>query len=302
IEVNAVADSKAAVAQNSMNIAKIIESKEKNDIRSSGYKVVDMDWINESDSDILIDAMPASDNGRREYEIYSAAMHRGKDVVTANKSGLANYWKEIMDASKNSRRNIRYEATVAGGVPLFSVIDFSLMPSEVTGFRGIVSLTVNYFIRRMAHGEKFEDILADARKLGILETNYHDDTMGIDAARKSVILANSLFGTSYTVNDVVYRGVENLNEDEINSLTANTRIVTEIERMGNKVNASSKPLNLNDGDFLLKIAEKGLGFQIITDSNGTVNVTDDYDGPYETAGGVVNDVIISAVERINGNK
>ncbi len=296
IEVNAVSDSRAAIGGDRLDTGKIIKSKENGNLMETGYRSVDRDWIIESGSEIIVDAMPASRDGGRELELYTAAMNHGKNIVTANKSGLANHWKEIMNTAKASGRSIRYEATVAGGVPLFSMVDFSLSPSEVTGFRGIVSLTVNYFLRRMASGEKFGDILHDAMKLGILEADYHDDTMGIDAARKSVILANSIFKTNYTLKDVRYSGVENLSDEEISRFTKNTRIVTSVERMDGRIVASSVPVNLAEGDFLLKIGEKGLGYQVSTDSNGTVNVMDDYDGPYETAGAVVNDIILSALK------
>ncbi|PYB67835.1 homoserine dehydrogenase [Thermoplasma sp. Kam2015] len=280
-----VSDSHSSVSGKNLNIQDIIRNKELNG-RVSNNAEIDVAELLKERADILVDCTPASRDGSREADLYKMAFQNGLDVVTANKSGLANRWKDIMDSAKKYSRKIRYEATVAGGVPLFSILDYSIIPSRVIRFRGIVSSTINYVIRNMARGAKLDQVVDEAIRKGIAERNPQDDLKGLDAGRKSVILVNRLFGTTYTLKDVRYEGVKELPYGE------NDRLITEVYEDNGKPVAISRIASLSEDDFLRHIDIDGLGYQIITDNNGTVNVSDISDGPYETAGAVVNDIFI----------
>ncbi|CAC12304.1 homoserine dehydrogenase related protein [Thermoplasma acidophilum] len=285
IKVVGVSDSRSYASGRNLDISSIISNKEKTGRISDRAFSGPEDLMGEA-ADLLVDCTPASRDGVREYSLYRMAFESGMNVVTANKSGLANKWHDIMDSANQNSKYIRYEATVAGGVPLFSVLDYSILPSKVKRFRGIVSSTINYVIRNMANGRSLRDVVDDAIKKGIAESNPQDDLNGLDAARKSVILVNHIFGTEYTLNDVEYSGVDE------RSYNANDRLVTEVYVDDRRPVAVSRIISLNKDDFLMSIGMDGLGYQIETDSNGTVNVSDIYDGPYETAGAVVNDILL----------
>ncbi|BAB59531.1 homoserine dehydrogenase [Thermoplasma volcanium GSS1] len=283
-----VADSLHSYYNERIDIGKVISYKEKGSLDSLEYESISASEALARDFDIVVDATPASADGKKELAFYKETFENGKDVVTANKSGLANFWPEIMEYARSNNRRIRYEATVAGGVPLFSFIDYSVLPSRIKKFRGIVSLTINYFIRELANKREFDDVLSEATKLGIVEKNYKDDLTGLDAARKSVILCNHLYGSSYRLSDVFYEGI--LDQDR--SFGKNERLVTETGIVNGKPSAESRIKSLDSNDYLLTLGKGSLGYQLQTDTNGTLNVSDLYDGPYETAGAVMNDLVI----------
>ncbi|KAA8922829.1 homoserine dehydrogenase [Thermoplasma sp.] len=285
IRVVGVSDSRSYVAGQDLDILHIIESKEKAGRLSNKDFSGPEDLLGEH-ADVLVDCTPASRDGIRESDLYRMAFESGMNVVTANKSGLANRWHDIMESARSNSKAIRYEATVAGGVPLFSVLDYSVLPSKISRFRGIVSSTINYVIRNMAAGRTLRDVVEEAINKGIAERNPQDDLMGLDAARKSVILVNHIFGTEYMLRDIKYTGVEE------KAYGINDRLITEVYSDDGRPVAVSRIVSLPENDFLKGIGMDGLGYQITTDNNGTVNVGDVYDGPYETAGAVVNDIML----------
>lgn len=250
---------------------------------------IDLNEITELEPDILVDASPASKDGLRELSIYREAFKHDVSLVTANKSPLALHWNTIQDAISRSKSRFLYEATVAGGVPLFSFIRGSCAPSTITGFTGIVSLTVNVVLRRMASGMSFEEAIRECQKEGIAEADYTDDTNGLDAARKTVILANSIFGTAKSLKDVRAMGVEDAMKVQ-NWKERNLRIMTRITRKGNEVEIFTGPLELGKDDQFSHLGEMAMGYMINTTYNGNLFVSSAKDGPLETASAVCNDV------------
>ena len=177
--------------RSAINTEMLLRAKEEGKLRETGKKV-DMEDVLEESPDIIVDMTPATPDGLFGMGMYVSAFKRGIDVVTANKSPLATHWSEVMNSARINGRRIRYEATVAGGTPLFNLIDYSLMPVEIVRVRGIVSMTVNFVLDRMLHNLDFEQSIRMAQREGIAETNFHDDTLGIDSARKTVIMCSNL--------------------------------------------------------------------------------------------------------------
>lgn len=295
IMVVSVSDSSHTVySENGLDISKILEAKKKGDIRESGYRELVFDEVMDIESDVIVDVASATKDGIFGRDLYISAFRKGKDVVTANKSPLALHWEKIMEECEQNGRRIRYESTVAGGVPLFNLREFSLMPSEILEFRGVVSSSVNIILDSVLNGRSFESSVQYAIEQGIAETDYHDDTLGLDAARKTVILANSLFGTNLTLNDIMYEGVEG-NTDRVNSIRAKGgkhRVVANIRRDGRRVLVFSGIQEIADSDPLSALKEHSLGYTVRTDMNGEILVVGIEDTPLETASGVVNDIAI----------
>ena len=295
IRVTSVSDSRHTLYdENGLDISRVLHYKEKGDLSETGYRTLDREEIPHCRSDAIIDLSPATRNGVRGRDRYISAFGNGKDVVTANKAPLALHWNDIMGAAEKSSRRIRFESAVAGGVPLFNMREFSLSPSDVVSFRGIVSSTVNFVLRKMISGGSFESAVKEAQAMSIAEADYHDDTMGVDAARKTVILANALFNQGLTLNDIFYEGVEG-QEERISGLASKGgkyRIVSDIRREGGRISVGSRIEEIMDGDPLLVLRETSLGYVMGTDLNGDVLVAGFHDGPTETASGVVNDILL----------
>lgn len=296
IEVAFVADSSGIVkVDKGRTYANILLAKRAQNIRSLGEPVT-IEQVLDSGIDALIDVSSASKDGNRELEIFRAAIDRGINIVTANKSPLALHWAEIVPYARNRGIKVLFEATVAGGVPLFNFAKYSCGPSRVVKFRGIVSLTANYVLKMMHSGTSFEEAVRKAQEMGVAETDYTDDTSGLDGARKTVILANALFDREFSLKDIRYSGIPEVDLTELTSKGDRLRLFTSITSENEALEISTGFGLLDQGDFLLSLEESALGYEIKTDNNGVLRVSSAHDGPRETAAAVVNDVMILARE------
>jgi homoserine dehydrogenase len=269
---------------------RLLYYKEKGDIWGTGYTEIDRETLFEREFDVLVDLMPATSDGLRARGLYLGSFSQSRDVVTACKSGLANFWPEIMKSAVSSGRQIRYEATVAGGVPFFSFIQQCLRSSIVTRILGQVNSAANFVLLNIANGETFDHAIEEAGKLGILEANYHFDTLGNDSAWKTVITANSVFGSKLKVNDIIFEGVEGLSP-EVADLKY-TRLLADIEIQDGKLVASSTLRKLEPSDPLASLKGTGLGFTVYMKGRAPLTVLEFSDGPTETATAVINDLLL----------
>ena len=132
-------------------------------------------------------------------------LQNGKSVVTANKMALASHWNEILGAAKTSQGGLYYEASVCGAIPIIRALNDSLQANRVTSVMGIINGTTNYILSRMSReGAAYEDVLADAQRLGLAEPDPTADVEGYDAAYKLSILSTLAFHRHVPV-DCVYR-------------------------------------------------------------------------------------------------
>lgn len=294
IEVAFAGDSKTIVSiPNGVSLQRLLKAKESGDISKVG-KPVSLDDVLDSRIDALVDMSSASKDGIREKEIYLRAFEKGINVVTANKSPLALHWKSLVSEAEKRQLKLLYEATVAGGVPIFNFVRYSCGPSRVLRFRGIVSLTANFVVKMMHDGTSFDQAVRKAQEIGVAETDYTDDTSGLDAARKCVILVNSLFNRQLTLGEMKYSGIPEVSESDVRDHGANLRLITEIRENSGNLEMSTGFRRLDDDDYLMQLGEYSLGYEIETDNNGILRVSSGHDGPKETASGVMNDVLLLA--------
>lgn len=294
IEVMYAGDSSHLVQVEPSNSVKaLMEAKLKGDISSIGEEV-EMDAVLSSGIDALVDMSAASKDGEREKVLYKMAFQKGVHVVTANKSPLALHWLEIIPDAESRGLKVLFEATVAGGVPVFNLVKYSIGPSKVNRFRGIVTQTANFVLKMMLNGMPFEDAVKIAQDMGVAEADYTDDTSGLDAARKTVILANALFSRELSLREVKYSGIPELSEKDISEHGSNLKLITDISAKDGEVDVRTGFQILQDGDFLLTLGESSQGYEIITDNNGTLRIASPHDGPRETASAVMNDVMLLA--------
>ena len=295
IDVAFAGDSRSLVDTNGIPTGSILKAKESGPVSGLGRSVT-MEEVLDSGVDAIVDMSSASKDGMREKAIYLKALEKGIHVVTANKSPLALHWKDIILVAEKRGLRILHEATVAGGVPVFNFVKYSCGPSKVIAFRGIVSLTANFVLKLMLSGTPFMDAVKKAQQMGVAETDYTDDTSGLDAARKTVILANALFGGQFSLSDIIYSGLPELSEEEIVSHGNQLKLISEISLKSGSLEVRTGFQRLKEGDYLLSLGEFSLGYEIETDNNGLLRVSSGHDGPRETASAVMNDVLILARE------
>ncbi len=124
------------------------------------------------------------------------ALAAGRAVVTANKHVVARHGPELEAAARASGGVIRFEAAVAGGIPVLATLAGDLAANRVTRLRAIVNGTTNLILTAMARdGVSYEDALAAARAAGFAEADPTADVEGLDAANKLAILARVALGT-----------------------------------------------------------------------------------------------------------
>ena len=296
IDVAFVADSRGIVRVDAgRTMANILVAKKGGNLGNLGQPAT-LDEVFDSGIEVLVDVSSASKDGSRELQIYRSAIDRGINIVTANKSPLALHWSEIFPYAEGKGARVLFEATVAGGVPLFNFAKYSCGPSRVLKFRGIVSLTANFVLKMMKSGITFEDAVKKAQEMGVAETDYTDDTSGLDGARKTVILANALFGKQFSLKDIRYSGIPEVDAEDLMNHGNRLRLFTTISSEEGSLEVSSGFSLLEEGDYLLTLGESALGYEITTDNNGVLRVSSAHDGPRETASAVVNDVMTIARE------
>ncbi len=144
------------------------------------------------------------------------AFAAGKPVVTGNKELLANAGAELFDAAAAADRDLFFEASVAGGVPLIRSLKESLAGERVTRMLGIVNGTTNYILTQMSeHGWSFDQALAEAQSLGYAEADPTADVEGFDAAAKCAILASIAFNSRVVAGDVYREGITAITAQDI---------------------------------------------------------------------------------------
>jgi homoserine dehydrogenase len=150
----------------------------------------------------------------RDYAIRT--LEAGKPLVTANKQLLSQHGDELFAAARRSGAQLRYEATVAGVVPVVRVMRESFAGAHIEKVHGIVNGTTNYILSEMARtGATYADALGRAQELGYAEADPSEDVNGKDAAAKMAILARLAFHAAVALDDVPFEGIEQITPDDI---------------------------------------------------------------------------------------
>ncbi|MGH2924738.1 MAG: homoserine dehydrogenase [Solirubrobacterales bacterium] len=165
------------------------------------------------DSEIVVELIGGTDPAR-DYVL--RALRAGRHVVSANKQLIAQHGDELFDAARQAGVQLRFEAAVAGVVPVIRVIQESLAATEITKVFGIVNGTTNFILSEMTStGATYADALERAQGLGYAEADPSDDVGGADAAAKMAILARLAFGAPVALDDVSFEGITEIQPDDI---------------------------------------------------------------------------------------
>lgn len=158
-----------------------------------------------ADADVVIELLGGMEPAG---ELISAALASGASVVTGNKALLAVRGAELGALAAANGAQLRYEAAVAGAIPILRPITDSLSGDRITKVMGIVNGTTNFILDAMdTTGAQFADVLAEAQALGYAEADPTADVEGHDAAAKAAILASLAFHTDFDLADVHCEGI-----------------------------------------------------------------------------------------------
>ena len=145
-----------------------------------------------------------------------AALRAGKPVVTANKALLAHHGVALAMLAERAGVALKFEAAVAGGIPVIKALRESLASNRIARVSGILNGTCNYILSLMqAQGRSFEDVLAEAQMKGYAEADPTFDIGGFDTAHKLTLLTSLAFGTRVSLKDVYIEGIEGIRAADI---------------------------------------------------------------------------------------
>jgi homoserine dehydrogenase len=149
-------------------------------------------------------------------ELVETAIRNGKHVVTANKALIAEFGNEIFALADEHGVEVRFEAAVAGGIPIIKALREGLAGNRIEWLAGIINGTGNFILTEMRDkGREFADVLAQAQALGYAEADPTFDVEGIDAAHKLVILASIAFGIPLQFESVYTEGISQLTTQDV---------------------------------------------------------------------------------------
>ena len=167
------------------------------------------DMADLEDVDIVIELIGGEEGIA--YTLSQNTLKNGKSLVTANKAMVAHHGAVLANLAQDNKVALRYEAAVAGGIPIIKAIGEGLAANELTQVYGIMNGTTNYMLTHMeSRGLSYDEILAEVEELGYLEADPALDLDGIDAAHKLAILSSVAFGTKTDFGNVYVEGIRKI--------------------------------------------------------------------------------------------
>jgi homoserine dehydrogenase len=223
-----------------------------------------------------------------------AAFETGKHVVTSNKGPAALFYRELSELARNNGVRFMIEGTVMSGTPVINLARSTLAGNDITAIRGILNGTTNFILTNMEAGRSYEDVLAEAQKLGYAEADPTADVGGFDALAKVTILANVLMGENVKPDDIPCEGITRITLDDIEEAKVEGKrwkLIGEIKKEGGKVTASVAPMMIDLSHPLAGVMGAVNAVTFTTDLMGDVTVNGPGAGRTETGYSILIDIL-----------
>ena len=184
--------------------------------RDRGVDLARFDWTDDAatlagrdDIDVVVELIGGADGPA--LTLARNTLAKGKAFVTANKAMIAHHGLELAETAEKAGAALKYEAAVAGGIPVIKGLREGAAANEIGHVYGILNGTCNYILTCMEEaGRDFADVLDEAQKLGYAEADPSFDIDGVDAAHKLSILASLAFGTAIDFDTVRITGIRHV--------------------------------------------------------------------------------------------
>jgi homoserine dehydrogenase len=166
------------------------------------------------DVDVVVELMGGAEGSAP--ALLDAAIRSGKDIVTANKALLALSGTDLATRAEAKGLTIRFEAAVAGGIPVIKALTEGLAGNRIGRVMGVMNGTCNYILTRMqSTGQGYNALFDECARLGYLEADPNLDVGGIDAGHKLSLLSAIAFGTQVNFGGVELEGIQRISLDDI---------------------------------------------------------------------------------------
>ena len=184
------------------------------DVSSFKWIHTPLDVAKDPNVDVVVELI--GDMDKTASKVIKEAINTGKHVVTANKSLLAKEGSIFEELAMRKSVFLRYEAAVAGGIPIIKVLQDSLIVNKISKLYGVINGTCNFILTKMeSDGRDYSDVFSEAKKLGYVESNPQLDIGGIDSAHKLALLSCLAFGTTLDFKSVKTEGIEHISIEDI---------------------------------------------------------------------------------------
>lgn len=248
------------------------------------------------DYDVLVELSSLSVEHRGEPAIsyMRAAMERGRHVVTANKGPEAFAYEELEALARERGVRFLYESIVMDGAPIFNLAFKTLRGCKIEGLSGILNSTTNYMLSRMELGESLESAILGAQGKGLAEADPSDDINGWDAAVKIAALANVLMGARVTPSEMSVEGIAGITPARAQEVVArggHLKMIASAWRERGEVFAKVAVEELPAGHLFANVSGTGAALRFQTDLMAPVLVIQEAPDLYDTAYGVIGDII-----------
>jgi homoserine dehydrogenase len=243
-------------------------------------------------SDMIVELVGGTDPAR---DFVIDALRAGKPVVTANKQLLATHGDELFAIAREAGLQLRFEAAVAGVIPIVRTIQESFGVTDIARVFGIVNGTTNFILTEMAAtGATYKDALARAQELGYAEADPTDDVNGADAAAKMAILARLAFHTPVAFEEVAFEGIEQIKPDDLayaKELGLSLKLLGVAERRQGGISVRVFPCFLYGGHPLSPVGGPFNAVMVEAPAITEVTMSGPGAGGVQTASAVLGDVV-----------
>ena len=247
-------------------------------------------------SDLVVELIGGIDPAR---EWVLRSIEAGRHVVTANKQLLSQHGEELWEAARTHGVQLRFEAAVAGVIPVIRVLQESLAGAPIDRVHGIVNGTTNFILTEMARtGSTFKESLAEAQRLGYAEADPAEDVDGRDAAAKMAILARLAFDTPVQLDQVRYEGIQHIQPDDLeyaHELGLELKLIGTAERLGDGLSVRVHPAFLYPGHPLATVGGPFNAVTVESETITEITMSGPGAGGPQTASAVVGDVISAMI-------
>ncbi len=169
------------------------------------------DILDDKEIDVVIELIGGLEPA---FSYIKKAMENKKHVISANKFCIAEKMDEIFDLAEKNDVMFKFEASVAGGIPILNGIQTSLNANKIESILGIINGTTNFILTKMTNeGKDFDEVLAQAQACGYAEADPTSDVENFDAKYKLKILSKLAFG--YNPKDIYAEGITSIESEDI---------------------------------------------------------------------------------------
>jgi len=227
-------------------------------------------------------------------ELVERALDRGRHVVTANKDLLAAQRPRLEALAASRGATLRFEAAVAGAIPIVRTLGDSLAGDEILSVAGVMNGTTTSILSAMERGVDFGEALAQAQDLGYAEADPSGDVDGSDAAHKLALIAQLAFGLAVISPRIRRTGIAAVSQRDVaraRMLGSSIRLVAATRRTSRGILAEVAPVLVGRDHEFARASGAQNAIQVVARDAGLLTLQGAGAGGAPTASAVLGDVV-----------